>query len=240
MSLVPYRSSTGPRRTVVKINKSYNQLSTNFKRKNTTNGPYRSLTSGQHHVNPIYPPSELKFYDSSHNGDAFLGTNTPTQIYTTGQVVTLNNLVNGVNPVSRIGYSVNIKSCAYRYEVVLPSTGGQTSGRVILLWDKQPNGTTPIYTSIFSKNSYLAYMDPFNTDRFTVLRNERFSLSPNGDMAVFVEGFVKINMRSTYNPPISSLVPWSGALWLVYIGEEAQAATNPLIQGCWRIRYSDK
>lgn len=205
-----------------------------------SSGPYRVLTYSDRHTNPAYPKPEVKLTDTNAQGTAYAG-NAPNTIQTGGIVLFLNQLAQGVSNGQRIGSQVSIKSCAYRYELDLPALPANqvpTSGRVMLIWDKQPNGSLSTYTNIFGVNNYLSFMTPGNADRFVVLRNQQFSLSPNGDQVLFFEGYCKINMRSTYSSDGSSN-PQTGALLLVYIGDQGPAVNQPTINGCWRVRYMD-
>lgn len=205
-------------------------------------GPYRALTSGGRHTNPTYPRPEIKFIDIDAAGVVFAGSS-PQVITNNGFVICLNQLAQGLTPSSRIGTSVSVKSCAYRFELDLPPlTTNQvpTSGRVMLVWDKQPNGTVPVYSAIFTVASYLSFMNVGNVDRFTILRNQQFSLSPNGDQVLFFEGYCKINMQSTWlSTQVTAGVPQTGSLLLIYIGDQSTAANQPTISGDWRVRYLD-
>lgn len=202
--------------------------------------PYNVLTYSDRHTNPSYPKPEVKLIDNNAQGGAYAG-NLTTNITTGGSVYIINQLAQGITNGTRIGSQVATRSCAYRYELDLPTTAANqvpTSGRVMLLWDKQPNGATAAYTTIFGTANYLSFMTPGNADRFVVLRNQQFSLSPNGDQVLFFEGYCKINMRTTYTSDAGS-VPQTGALLLVYIADQATAANQPTINGCWRVRYMD-
>jgi len=221
-------------------NSQYYKNGVGNKRYRRSAGPYTVLTSSDRHTNPSYPKPEVKLIDINAAGTAYNGSSVQN-IPQTGIVVLLNALPQGVSNGSRLGSQVATKSCAYRFELDLPALDTNrvpTSGRVMLIWDKQPNNSAATYSTIFTAINYLSFMTPGNADRFVILRNQQFSLSPNGDQVLFFEGYCKINMRTTYTFDAGSN-PQSGALLLVYIGDQATAANQPTINGCWRTRYMD-
>lgn len=205
-------------------------------------GPYRTLTNTQRHTNSVYPKPECKIYDADQAGVSPPAT--PAQnLPATGTVVCVNQLVTGSGVQNFTGNQITIKSVAYRFEVDLPASAANqvmTSGRVMLIWDRQPNGAVPAYNVIFSSASYLAFANVNTRDRFVILRNDQISLSPNGQQTVFLERFVKVNMTSTFvNGQSSAGVPNTGALLLVYISDQATSANQPTITGIVRVRYFD-
>jgi len=205
-------------------------------------GPYRALTGGTRHTNPVYPKPELKFYDADEAG-VNPPANTPAAISNVGTVACLNQLTTGTGVQNFLGNQIAVKSISYRVELDLPAVAANqvpTSGRVVLIWDKQPNGTLAPFTSIFQAANYLSYINNNFRDRFVILRNDQFSLSPNGDQTIFFERNVKINMLTTFaNLQGAAAVPQTGALLLAYIGDQATAANQPTINGWFRIRYYD-
>lgn len=207
-------------------------------------GPYKQLTNTDRHTNPIYPKPELKSVDSMANGLAYDAANFNFYPITSGgAVVCLNEIGQGTALGQYIGNQVSIKSLSIRYSIILnQDTPAATSGRVIFLWDKQPEGVEPAVLDVLTSANYLSYLNMNNRDRFVVLRNDEFSLSPEGDQTILVERHVKINMRATYPNPVTNPTtpqyPRTGALLLLYIADQA-AASEPAIRGLFRVRYYD-
>lgn len=208
-------------------------------------GPYRALTYGSRHTHPVYPVPEVKTIDLGADGQQVSGQPVVAPFVLLGNSFALNALEQGTTQFQRIGQSINVKSCAYRFELDLPTLPANqvpTSGRVMLIWDKQPSGATASFTTIFGgagTSSYLSFISPSGFQRFIVLRNQQFSLSPNGDQVLFFEGFVRINMKTTF---LTSQVPitiQTGALLLVYVGDQAATLNQPVIRGVWRVRFTD-
>lgn len=243
-AIVPVASNSGKMRATTPMSGRRSNYNSNTGRgtKRYFSSVYRNLSYGFQHTNPVYPKPEVKFFDLNAAGTLYTGSN-PVSIGITGTLFCLNPLAQGTSAFTRIGTSVSIKSVAYRYELDLPTAPANqlpTSGRIILVWDKQANGAVPSYTDVFTSANYLAFMNIGATQRFTVLRNQQFSLSPQGDQCLFFEGYCKINMKSSWPVGLSAAgVPISGSLLLIYIADQNAVANQPLLNGCWRIRYQD-
>lgn len=205
-----------------------------------TTGSYGSLTAGNHHVDPVYPKPEVKYVDKDQTGVAFTVTPTASPMTSAGTTIMLNSIAPGATAGQRLGQQVSIRNCTYRYNLSLPSIPANqvaTSGRVMIVWDRQPNGAPAAFTDIFVGANYLAYMLPGSAQRFVILRNDQYSLSPNGTQIVFNEGHISINMLTTF--PGAANIPISGALLLVFISDQGTLANQPTIAGCFRTRYMD-
>lgn len=206
-------------------------------------GPYLTLTSGQRHTNPVYPKPELKIYDCDQTGVSPPSAAAASAITNAGTVVCLNKLVTGTGVQNFLGNQVSIKQASYRFELDLPALPANqvpTSGRVLLIWDKQPNGVTAAFTDIFASASYLAFGNVNTRERFVILRNDQFSLSPNGDQTLFFERYLPINMLTTFvSGQAVAGVPQTGALLLAFVGDQSVVANQPTLIGWFRVRYYD-
>lgn len=228
---------------------SYRKRQKSSYRSTPYSGPYRMLTMGSRHTNPVYPRPEVKYWDINQAGVPFVApaTNSGTAMPFAGTAFCLNRIIPGEASNQRVGARVSTKSVSFRFEVDLPVTTStpvagipvQCSGRVVLVWDKQPNAAIATWSGVFQYASYLSYMDIGNAQRFTILRNQQFSLSPQGDQTLFFDGYVKINMDTIFPAASVNGAPTTGALLLMYISDQTAAASQPLIQGCWRVRYLD-
>nr|QCX35079.1 capsid protein [Blackfly multicomponent virus 1] len=211
---------------------------------NSRGGTYRALTNFNRHINPVYPRPEVKSYDSNQVGALPTSGITMSPIPDTGLVFCINQLNISVANQGYAGSQYSIVSCGYRFEVSLQDTQGllPTSGRVVLIWDKQPNGAVAAWTDIFSQAVYTSFGNWQNRQRFVILRNCQFNLSPNGEECAFYEGYAKINMTTTSytsSQGAAAPPPLTGALLLAYISDQADSNITPVISGTWRIRYYD-
>ena len=112
---------------------------------------------------------------------------------TNGDCFVLNLVQQGAGSWNRVGRKIHLKSLKYCIEgnlVATPSGGGQLSGsdlRIVLVWDKQPSGNAiPTFDEIFGRTiqdgtESCQFIDPpryDNMDRFKVLRDKKFSVTP--------------------------------------------------------------
>lgn len=199
-------------------------------------GPYRVLTYGNKHTNPVYPKPELKYFDQ---------TFPLANVTDTGNLTTpLNQMAQGTNGSQRVGLSTPIKSVTYRVDIrqgattPLPSTV-----RVMLVWDKQPNQVQPAVTDVLQTANFNSYLNMINRERFVSLRNDYVSLSPQGDQTVYLERYVKINMMAQYAegtiPVQPAIINTTGALFLLFISDQNAAASQPRISASARVRFMD-
>lgn len=194
-------------------------------------GPYAVMAFGNRHTHPVYPRPELKFVDYFDPfpiplGPAFIGP------------VCWNALTQGLGGSGRIGRSVSIKSFAYNLSIALfPTAQGPINVRVMFIWDKQANGVAPSATDILTTATITSFLNLANKERFTVLRNHFYSLSPNGTSIVNVSGFVRINMQSQYND--SNDIPRTGAIWGLYVTDSDDVDNDPFVYLYGRCRYYD-
>lgn len=215
---------------------SYNRNSYGSYNRRRRGGPYRVLTYGNKHTNPVYPKPELKYVDS-----AFPLAN----VTDTGNLtVPLNQMAQGTNGTQRIGLSTPIKSCTYRVDVRQAATTPLPSTvRIMLIWDKQPNQVQPAVTDVLQTANFNSYLNMANRERFVTLRNDYISLSPQGDQTVYIERFVKINMMAQYAegaiPVQPAIINTTGALFLLFISDQNAAASQPRVSSSARVRFMD-
>lgn len=213
-------------------NNSYGRGFNGYRRRG---GPYQALTNGARHENPIYPKPEVKFIDFS---------SVSTSVDSAGLVfqIPLNDIPQGIDGSDRIGQSVSIKNCGYRVNIDQAITGALPSTvRIMLIWDKQPNGAVPAVTDVLQTANFNSFLNTSYRERFTVLRNDYISLSPEGSQTVFIERFVKINMLAQYTdgalPTPPAVANTTGALWLLFISD--QPTILPLVTFTSRVRFVD-
>lgn len=180
------------------------------------------------------------------------------------------HLLNGISPGTgfneRVGRKFVIKSIqlrlhlSYRYMGDTSMAYGAVPAgilRVVLVWDKQPNGVTPAITDIFVTNNAQSMTNLDNRNRFNILMDKVYS-TPNmaqgetnavDDHCISLGGTVckkykKCNLTTINNAGAAGTVAdiTTGALWLVLLSD-ATANDNPTVHhhvaGTARIRYLD-
>jgi len=163
----------------------------------------------------------------------------------------------------RIGRKVTIKTIQVRGNVYLEQastmSSGQSerySGRLMLLWDGQPNGTTASAADIWAiGGTPYSYLNLDNRDRFKILRSEVFSFDPMLISSVATQSVAawnktqqdfdwyvrNVNLEVIFNGTNGGTIAdiASGALLMVFISDAAADATD--INSVWtsRVRFED-
>lgn len=184
---------------------------------------------------PVYPVPESKYSDAVVSA---------LSVTNTGILTLINGIAPGTGSQGRIGLQVATKNVYYQYTLTNGATPIPTVTRMMLIWDRQPNGSaTPatvpdvLQTAIGPVPAYLAANNLVNKHRFVVLSDERISLSPNGEQIEYDTGFRQINQLSEY--PEAANNPQTGALLLLLASNTSVAASQPVFNGNYRIRFKD-
>lgn len=231
MAIVPYVRQRSMVAYSGMARRGYNTLANNSRRRY-----YRKFIVNTR-TNPVYPRPEVKFKDT------YLGTNAVgLPIDNTGaQITLLNDIPQGTASQNRIGMQIALKNCYYQFVINIGTTTAPIVVRHILFWDRQPNGgTPPTVSGDLLSNSNALVASPLalrNRNRFTIIADERITLSPNGDQIRIIEGFRTINQLSTYADAVN--IPQTGALYVVLVSDEPSGATAPTFYGSWRTRFLD-
>jgi len=179
----------------------------------------------------------------------------------TGTVLTLlNGCAPGSQNFNRIGRKINMKSLQIRgmiYNTDL-SVGARLI-RMIVVYDKQANGTAPTYANIVTSNdisgatSSTAYdmVNLNNRERFEIIRDKCWVFGPlqnttdqslAGDSQVAcLNEFIPLKNRQTiYNAGAAGTVGdiASGSLYVFWIANTANA-TGSSVQCSYRMRFVD-
>lgn len=208
-----------------------------------SNNTYRdkwAITSAR--TNPVYPRPEVKFFDLP------LGTLPPASpsraffaIPLVPAVFSLFALAQGSGSMNRIGQQVAVKSVYYQYQVQIGAIEVPTVCRILLFWDRTPNGSPPSASAVISDtaNGVVSPMNLANRDRFVILADERLTLSPQGDTSKIVEGYRKINQYCGFPDVSDQSQPLTGGVFILLCSDENVTSNNPELVGTWRTRYVD-
>lgn len=206
-------------------------------------------------VVPRTRSAEIKMVDIS---------NTTYTCNTTGSVVAINLIQAGSSFFNRVGRRIEMKSL-HVSGVMVPSANATTANdyiRVMVVYDRQPNGAIPSIQTIFSNydqtgaatfNSF-AGLNPDQRERFLILMDERKTMPPNtgggpyqpieGNRDVFNIGrFIKMNGLMTHyqadsSPSVIGDIS-TGGLYLVTFGAFAAAGAPYSAHINLRLRYTD-
>lgn len=158
---------------------------------------------------------ELKFNDVSANADAT----------TTATITNLNTMASGDTALLRDGNKILSKSVQIRGTVRNESATISTVFRILVVHDKNSNGTAPTAAQIFEGTpTVYALKSIANSSRFTTLLDKTYVNNSNGSFNyLYINEYVKVPMSCQLASFAdgTAAVPISGSLTMVYIGSEA-------------------
>jgi len=197
--------------------------------------PYRLGAPRVYGVPPSKP--ELKFIETSMDSTSY-------GIGGTGNLLLINNCVQGSDADDRLGRKATFVSFQMRCAVTLASTA-VTNGlltRTILFVDNQTNGLTPAITDLLTSNVFESNMNLNNRDRFTILMDKVLG-GTGGDLKNHgFKKFKKISVNTTFNQLNGGNVGdiQTGSLYLLtFLGTNCVTVTAPVTTGRIRLRFMD-
>jgi len=163
-------------------------------------------------------------------------------------ITCLNEVQQGATSFNRIGAKILIKSVDFRTTLFHGGSGPTAQyARLMLVWDKQPNGAFPAFADILSDNISTAPalssgLNMANKDRFTILRNQTFACDVAGSSgAQEVKWFVKTRIETMYKANTGAIGDiTTGAIYFVAVSGGSGAVNYITLQHTQsRIRYYD-
>lgn len=163
----------------------------------------------------------------------------------------------GGDPNTRVGRRVTMKSVNMRY--ILTCTAIPAGGpdglcpnrvRIVLIYDKAPNGVLPAITDIFDPTStFTSMLDLNNADRFVVIADEmseqvqeKTGAGVVGQALCSGTCYRKINMESVYGSAGGTITDVkTGAIYIMMCGDATTLPTSATfaVSALTRIRYTD-
>jgi len=162
-------------------------------------------------------------------------------------ITELNCVQQGATAYNRIGTKIQMKSIHFS---CLLSMGGSAptsnSCRLMLVYDRQPNGAFPALSAILSDNisaapAFTCGVNMANRSRFVILRDQYFAFNQAGVTIQPVSMFVKTKLETQFSSNAGNIGDInSGALFLVAMGFTNSAACSIQAHSAHsRIRYFD-
>jgi len=182
--------------------------------------------------------SELKNVDSGDQNQAIVASSD-----TFGTGVLLNAIGQGSDVNNRIGRKVIIKSVFLRGTVgPAPTSTGGCSFRIIVVYDRQTNASTPAITDILLNDDFRSPNNLANRERFVTLMD---IVSPPqsmaGDYEIGVERYLRTNLEMNFNTGTTAVIGAisSGAIWMFAAQSGSLATANGVFRYQTRVRYVD-
>lgn len=118
----------------------------------------------------------------------------------TASIKLLNPCAQGTTSVTRAGRRITMSSLDYRFQASLAATtAGSSPVRILIVYDKQPNGALAAVTDIVAVNTIDSPMNLNNARRFKVLVDDCISdgLSDKGPGALYTKGWRDFTAKGT-------------------------------------------
>lgn len=165
----------------------------------------------------------------------------------------LNQVATGDSSTTRHGKRITLTGLAIRAHIFSGTTGTTANARLVLVWDRAPNGgaTIPAFASVFTEQNGVALTLLDNAPRFKILRNWLWSV--NGDQdggsqtsntSFIVDEFVKFKNKvtlfksgSTTAPNLADMI--EGSLLLYAMGSQVAGTAAPSMQIMMRLYFKD-
>jgi len=203
---------------------------TRFKRKNFRRSTISNLSRRISGLARAAAP-EKKYLDLTANAQAMAST---------ASLVLLNGMVIGNSGSTREGQSINLLYSWLQFDIICNTTSVGSVVRMMLVYDKQPNGAAFTAANLLVTNTNLN--SPFVIGyghRFRVLWDRRYALSAvGGNYQIIKRVFKKMFLKTTFNTGDAGTVAdiATGSLYLFYISDEA--TNTPTLSYYHRLRYS--
>lgn len=207
---------------------------------------------GRKVVNRIPPPNmvlsniqgvEKKSIESSTSGTSLIKASDVISTYL------INGIANGTAINQRVGSKISLNTVSIKYVLTSPSDFSSAVARVLLVWDKQPNGVALSATDLFQQSGYPvdAYYSLANRNRFAVLADKRISCNPVDSAHIMQKpGSFGVNLKgksTTFNSTGATITDiMTGSLYLVVCSSAPNGgadSTKPYFSYITRLRYTD-
>lgn len=189
----------------------------------------------------INPPTKKFLTPELKNVDA-IQQNSIVFNTTAGVIALLNGVDDGIVAQGRIGRRITMRSITWRFQMTLaPTTTGSSVIRNLIVYDRQPNATTPTVNQIVTVDTVYSLMNLSYSRRFSIISDKSFVIGTSGPQAIDDHGYAKLNLETEFNDAstntITSIV--TGAVWLVQWQDGNLLVATPNSNFYSRIRFSD-
>lgn len=149
--------------------------------------------------------------------------------------------VQGSDVQNRTGNSIKVKSIYIRYTTFINSAAPTVpcSLRCVVVHDRNPNGTLPNFTDVFTVADINAPKKLESGRRFKILYDKVHNYQPNGSVEYHYDVYRKLNMEQTefYSSASTTAAQSTNTLWFFYISNVG--VNGPILGFQSRIRFLD-
>lgn len=160
----------------------------------------------------------------------------------TANLQLLNGIAQGATENQRIGRSVDMVSMTYKWVgAVAPTTTGASPLRLLIVYDKQPNGVALTALNVLQVDSIESLMNLSFSKRFIILVDEEIeSVGTAGPQAWFKKGYRSLNLPAEFTGnggTVASIE--TGSVYALVYQTGGLLIASPNSQLYTRIRYID-
>lgn len=162
---------------------------------------------------------------------------------TTGAIILLNGLTRGNDSDNRIANRIRMLGAEFKGYVDTAANAAPQTGRILIVYDLQSNGTTPTMTDFLQLSASISPMNRDNLNRFIVLHDLMYTVQEHGVeyRQPHFSFVVEIQRNCLYGlgnaGTVADIV--SGALYIVSIGSIANGADTGSLTFYNRLYYYD-
>lgn len=172
-------------------------------------------------------------------------TSLASAVDTTGAIALLNGIARGDDIGNRVGRQVTCKYLEARIAMgVTSGTGEDQYQRILIVQDRQPNGTALAITDVLVATNVYSQSNLDNRLRFRILYDKWFPLNASAEAgsAKSWEFKVPLNFVTQFNNGDAGTIAdiQTNSLYAIVIGSKVAGVTAGSVAGRIRVRFTDK
>ena len=149
----------------------------------------------------------------------WLDTNINQELSTTGAITPINTIGQGSDAINRIGNQVKMLGVLIKGAIGVGSTPTSAAVRVIVVYDKQTNGSTPSVSAILTTVSMAGMLNLDYKNRYTIIADECYHVESTGQQVVPVNIYRKMNLNTQFTSTGTSIADISsGSIYVITAG----------------------
>lgn len=163
---------------------------------------------------------------------------TSLSVINSGTLISLNHLSQGDTKSTRTGDSVLNKSLVFKYYITPSPSAVDTYIRLVLIYDKYPNGTMATIDEIFKEARITGHLKIASASRFHVFKEFLISVNASSSENTIAKYYKKFNNHTKYNGTNGGTNGIMSGQMLLYAISN-QPLNLPVLSYSTRVRYID-
>lgn len=162
-----------------------------------------------------------------------------TASFATPQLI--NGIAQGVANNERVGRKIRMKKIQIRYIVEPVSGSNPSQARIMIVYDKQPNGALPIVGDVVNGGQFYSFNVLANSDRFVVLMDEISESCQSSVTNISGQRHVNIDLETVFGGTTAGIASInSGSVFIMAANNsDPTVGTVSSMFFTTRVRYTD-